>query len=338
MRIAYILESTELCGGVKVVFQHAELLRALGHDVTVLGRDARPDWISFKIRYFDCSLEIPRIGTQDLVIATYWTTIPIAESLGLGPVIHFCQGFEGDYVHLSSQHAQIEEIYSRNHPAFTVTPHLAFFLKQRFGREAYVIPPPLDSLFRPAFRRRAHRTPWVLIPGIFESEVKGVPTALRAVALLKKSGSACKVVRVSMLPLSSEELQLLKPDEYLHAVHPKVVARRLRHCDLLLLPSRKAEGFGLPMLEAMVSKVPVIASDILATRFVGDGAVTLVPADDPGAFADRARQLLESPLLWREARERGAVAAQRFHANLVSKELAKGIDWAIQRFSGGTAA
>jgi len=41
MRIVYVLESLELSGGVKVIVEHAEGLRARGHDVMLVTRDAR---------------------------------------------------------------------------------------------------------------------------------------------------------------------------------------------------------------------------------------------------------------------------------------------------------
>ena len=42
MKITYILDRPELGGGVKVAFQHAELLRQLGHEVCVMAKGAKP--------------------------------------------------------------------------------------------------------------------------------------------------------------------------------------------------------------------------------------------------------------------------------------------------------
>lgn len=46
-----------------------------------------------------------------------------------------------------------------------------------------------------------------------------------------------------------------------------------------------AEGFGLPALEAMAARIPVVASAIGAFEEVCGGAATLVPARDPAAWA-----------------------------------------------------
>ena len=61
----------------------------------------------------------------------------------------------------------------------------------------------------------------------------------------------------------------------------------------LLMPSF-AEGFGLPVGEALAAGVPVIASDILAHREVGeDAAVYLDPLDGP-AWADAIMALTQN--------------------------------------------
>ena len=48
---------------------------------------------------------------------------------------------------------------------------------------------------------------------------------------------------------------------------------------VVLMPSR-AEGFGLPLLEAFAAGAPVVASDIPALREVGGALATYVPVDD----------------------------------------------------------
>jgi glycosyltransferase involved in cell wall biosynthesis len=197
----------------------------------------------------------------------------------------------------------------------------------RLGRDSRVAPPPLDPLFHPVLRRRPRRKPWIAVAGIFEAEVKGVATALGAVERLRAGGLACRLLRLSALPLSPAEGRLATADLYLCAVPPVTAARALRHCDLLLFPSRADEGFGLPLLEAMASKVPAVASRIPSVEFIG-GAARLVPVGDAGAMAAAAAELLADPLLWRQARQAGRTAAGRFAAERVGRELAVAVAWA----------
>lgn len=333
MRITYVLASPEMNGGHKVVFQHVGLLREGGAQVSVLGEGPRPEWAGFDGAYHDLSAGLPRLPTQDLVIGTFCTTLPVARSLGVGPMAHFCQGYEGGLVHLAPLLPQIEEVYSWPVPALVVSPHLGDFLRERFGRPSVVVPPPLDPLFRPLLRPRLgpRRRPWIAVPGIFEAEVKGVPTALAAVRRLRGRGIAARVLRFTFLPLSNEERALLEPDRYLCGVPPEEIARALRRCDLLLFPSRPEEGFGLPLLEAMASKVPAVASRIPSTIHFAEGAVPLVPPEDPEAFAEAAGRLLSDARAWRRARALGAEASRRFRPEAVAPRLFEAIRWAREQ-------
>lgn len=330
MRITYVLAHPEMNGGHKVVFQHVHLLREHGHEVTVLGQGARPDWAGFDGPYQDYSTGPARLADQDLVIATFWTTLPVVRQLRAGPVAHFCQGYEGGLAHLVPRLREIEEVYAWPMPTLVVSPHLGDFLRARFGRESAVAPPPLDPLFRPSRlpRLRPSRRPWIAVPGIFESEVKGVPTALEAIRRLRASGIAARVMRFTFLPLSPGERELLEPDRYLCGVPPGEIARELRRCDLLLFPSKPEEGFGLPLLEAMASRVPAVASRIPSTIHIAEGAVPLVSVGDVEAFASAARELLTDGRAWRRARTLGADAARRYRPEAVAPRLLEAIRWA----------
>ncbi len=293
MRITYVLPHPELNGGNKVIFQHANLLGENGDEVTILGEGPKPEWMEIRAAWIDYHATVPRLPEQDLVVATYWTTLTIARRLSLGPLAHFCQGYEGGLVHLRPRLGEIEAVYAWPVPALTVSPHLGELLSRRFGRESRVVPPPLDPLFHPAWRLGPRRRPWIAIPGIFEAEVKGIPDALAAVRRLREGGIACRVLRFSTFPLSEAEKELLAPDRYLRGVPPAEIARALRGCDLLLLPSRAEEGFGLPLLEAMASKVPAVATRIPSTPFITGGAVPLVAPGEARRRRPRAPHLPE---------------------------------------------
>jgi glycosyltransferase involved in cell wall biosynthesis len=328
VRITYVLPYPELNGGNKVIFQHVQALQELGHEMTVLAEAPKPDWIRIDAAYVDTAATVPRLPSQDLVIATYWTTIERARRLDLGPLSHFCQGYEGGLVHLAPQLPQIEAAYSLPLPTLTVSPHLGELVGSRFGRESFVVPPPLDPLFRPAFRLRPRREPWVAVPGIFGAEVKGVPTALTAVRRLRERGIACRVLRISVMPLTEEERRTLAPDRFLTGVPPSGIAAALRECDVLLFPSEEGEGFGLPLLEAMAAKVPAVASRISSSIHIADGAVALVPPGDAEAMAGAAEELLKNSGAWRRARRRGYRATRRFRPEEVVPRLEEGVRWA----------
>ncbi|MGI9092021.1 MAG: glycosyltransferase family 4 protein [Mycobacteriales bacterium] len=85
----------------------------------------------------------------------------------------------------------------------------------------------------------------------------------------------------------------------------------LHRATALLAPSR-AEGFGLPVLEAMSIGTPVISSDAPALVEVGGGATRIVARDDPGALAAAMAELAADPAELDRLRERGIARAAHF--------------------------
>jgi glycosyltransferase involved in cell wall biosynthesis len=86
----------------------------------------------------------------------------------------------------------------------------------------------------------------------------------------------------------------------------------LRHAAVMAYPSR-AEGFGMPVLEALASGVAVITSDTTSLPEVAGDAAWLVAPDDVAALtAALAAALAESPAARRERIERGFAQAGRF--------------------------
>jgi len=214
-----------------------------------------------------------------------------------------------------------------------VSPHLARFLSDRFGKECRVVSPPLDPRFhppRPAWRRRPRKRPLVAVPGIFEAAVKDVPTALAALEELRSRGVPVRSLRFSAFPLTDDEREAFPPGRYLEAVPPERIARELRRCDLLLFPSREGEGFGLPVLEAMASGVPVVASRIPSVEAFAGAAVELVAPGDATAFATTAAALLADPDRWRDRRRAGLVRAREFAPDRIAPQLDAAVHWAAR--------
>ena len=92
------------------------------------------------------------------------------------------------------------------------------------------------------------------------------------------------------------------------------LARAYRNAALVLQTS-EAEGFGLPVIEAMMCGCPVVASDIASLREAGGAAAEYCPVGDFDAWAETVLKLLEEqgarPCQW-EAR-RGTARQHAAH-------------------------
>jgi len=101
----------------------------------------------------------------------------------------------------------------------------------------------------------------------------------------------------------AESLGLMEGIISLPFLNRSTVAAIYRRSALVLQPS-EAEGFGLPVVEAMACGAVVIASDIKVLCEVGGDRAMYCPVADPQAWAGMALELLEerstNPLAWRQ--------------------------------------
>ena len=88
-----------------------------------------------------------------------------------------------------------------------------------------------------------------------------------------------------------------------------------------------AEGYGLPLIEAMAAGTPVIASDTPIFREVGGDAAILVDPHSPDAVA-RAVRSLDDPQHWREVVASGLSQASGYSWSASAAELLSAVETA----------
>jgi alpha-1,3-rhamnosyl/mannosyltransferase len=108
------------------------------------------------------------------------------------------------------------------------------------------------------------------------------------------------------------------------------LAALYRRARVVVFPSL-AEGFGLPVAEAMACGAPVVTSDLSAMPEVAGGAAVLVDPGDVDDIADGIRRVLDDTELRRELRERGPERATRFSAESVVPRLLEIYHRTVQR-------
>lgn len=104
------------------------------------------------------------------------------------------------------------------------------------------------------------------------------------------------------------------PDEHLPILYKNAL--------LFIYPSFY-EGFGLPVLEAMISKVPVIISNNAVHREIVGNAGVFFDPDNYYQMAELIRELITSYKLRNEFRDKGFELASRFTWELTAKKTLK---------------
>jgi glycosyltransferase involved in cell wall biosynthesis len=166
-----------------------------------------------------------------------------------------------------------------------------------------------DELGTPRLPRERPTAKRIVYMGSFMS-YKGVDTLVRALAMLPEH----ELHLMSRVPDGERErLARLAPgarlvfhDGATDAEYAQVLADATA-----LVTASKAEGFGIPLVEAMRFGTPVVVTDIPIFREIGGDAAVYFPADDADAAA-RAIASLDAPGEWERRSAASAELAGRF--------------------------
>lgn len=160
---------------------------------------------------------------------------------------------------------------------------------------------------------------------------KRIDRLLRVCAGLTQVVPGVRLVRVGG-PLTSaqqalaSELGLETRIRTLPFVEHPVLSAVYRRAALVLLTS-DAEGFGLPVVEALGSGTPVVATDLPVLREVGGEAVSYCRGDDLRHWVETVAALLRErdrePARWTRRRETGLRHAARFSWRTYTDEMVR---------------
>ena len=145
---------------------------------------------------------------------------------------------------------------------------------------------------------------------------KNFDTLVEAVSHLVRRGRNVRLILTCTISPSvdryqrrtNELIEKLKMRGHISQYGPvpyQYMPRIYRGCDVVVWPSLAA-SFGLPLLEAMASRRPIVASGIAANNEVAGNAAVYFDTFEPGDLADKVEQALRG-----EVRERLVAAGEK---------------------------
>ncbi|MEO0073267.1 MAG: glycosyltransferase family 4 protein [candidate division WOR-3 bacterium] len=206
------------------------------------------------------------------------------------------------------------------------------FTRRLFPGEYRLIPPGVDiERFSPTVEPLSElcgMRPVVLFVGRLDRR-KGLAVLLEAMGRLRKRLPSARLVVVGTGPLEQECRLLVRKLGLEQAVlmagfvPVELLPQYYASADVYCSPALGGEAFGLVLLEAMASGVPVIASDIAGYNEVVVPGETglLFPAGDAAALADALAVLLQDESRRQRMRQACRQRAEQFSWQTVARRI-----------------
>ncbi len=302
---------------MRVVAIYAERLQARGHEVHVVCPPPQPITLRQQLRsilkghgllsqtpspYFDNRkfhlhiLEKHRpvaaddIPDADVVIATWWATAEWVDRYpaSKGAKVYFIQHHET--VFSSQPTERVEATLRLPMYKITIAEWLLDLMQKQYGAtQVALVPNSVNTEQFNAPPRSKQPAPTV---GVMYTDVewKGCDISLEAFSLAARDIPDLQLVAFGHLP-STAQLPLPPQTKYTLRPPQSIIKDLYAQCDAWLFGSR-IEGFGLPILEAMACRTPVIGTPAgAAPELLKQGAGILVNPEDPKDMAEAIKQI-----------------------------------------------
>ncbi|MDJ0729722.1 MAG: glycosyltransferase family 4 protein [Crocosphaera sp.] len=318
MKITFVCGNwVNLSGGVRVMAIYADKLQKRGHDVFVVSPEMpQPSviqqfksllkgkgWITTKLTrasHFD-GLNVPRlvvphgppitdhdVPDADVVIATWWETAEWVAQLSpsKGAKAYFIQHHE---IHDYIPKERAKSTYRLPLHKITISKWLQDLMKVDYDdTNVSLVLNSVDTKQFYAPLRHKQQIPTVGMLYAITSW-KGCDISLKAIEIVRQTFSHLQLITFGKHQPSAS-LPLPENTEYTYKPHQEAIKGIYASCDAWLFPSR-LEGFGLPILEAMACRTPVIGTPAgAAPELISQGGGILIKPEDP---EDMARAIIE---------------------------------------------
>jgi len=327
------LPNIDISGGIKAVFEFANYLQKMGNEVSVVyplvplslpgerkfniktllkkikgtilnfGCGRRLEWFDLKARLgrvptFFCEQCIP---DGDIVVATWWATAYCVKRYNRrkGEKFYLVQHYET----WGGPEESVNKSYKLGLRAVVNSTWLEKLLLDKFqvGAEALIFHAP-DTDFYPEERRRDRGDFLRILIPYRQEEWKGSAEGILAFRIAGKKHPNLKLVMFG--PIKDSGV----PDyaEFYLSPDRNKLREIYNSCDIFVFPSR-CEGFGLPPMEAMACRRPVVTTNVGAVPdyAIPEKTALISPPASPEALAQNIIRLVEDEKLREEIAEAG---------------------------------
>ena len=255
-RVAFVLPSSEISGGIMVALRHACFLQDAGWDVDLIMPDLK--WTVWKEFGHDFPCISYKDGAfvngvyYDLMVATMWTTVDVIRRYPrVGKRAYLVQNYESDfYAPDDVQRLDCEATYylPEDWRYLTISRWVAGWLREKYGQQVSVMRNGIPrAQFRPVDRDWSGRKIRVLIEGDCSVDYKNVDESFRIASRLDPDR-----YEIWYMSYHAEPKESYRFDRVLRAVPYDDVHEVYEQCDILL-KSSWLESFSYPPLEMMAT-------------------------------------------------------------------------------------
>lgn len=359
MRITFVLPTVDLSGGNRVIATYAGLLKQRGHHIFCISVPVKKPSLKQQIKSLikgkglipppqpeQSHLESVDIihkviekhrpitssdlPDADVVIATWWETAEWVARLSKskGAKAYFIQHHEVfNYLPVD----RVKATWKLPLHKITIAQWLVDLGRDTYGDSEISLVPngvDMDIFHAPPRNKQVMPTIGMLYANVYW---KGLDICLKAFSL-----AAQKVPDLKLKTFGSYELadNLPLPPNATYAYTPpqSQIREIYSSCDAWLFGSR-VEGFGLPILEAMACRTPVIATPVgAAPELLTDGGGILVEPENPESMAAAIVKLCNfSNEQWKNMSDIAYDKAKNYSWEEATKHFETALKWAIER-------
>ena len=366
MKITFVLPNADLTGGIRVLAVYAERLKKRGHEVLVVSTPrSKPSlnqqiksllrgrgWLSVDqngASHFD-NVDVEHqvldeyrpvtnadLPDADVVVATWWETAEWVANLSeaKGAKAYFVQHHE---VFDPSLTGRVEATYLLPLHKITISKWLVDLMRTRYGDSNISFVP--NSVDTEKFDAPPRSKQPISTVGMMYSPIpwKGCDISLRAFSLTTQRIPNLHLVAFGNHN-STSELPLPSSVEYTYNPAQSTIKNLYTKCDAWLFGSR-LEGFGLPILEAMACRTPVIGTPAgAAPELLTNGAGILVKPEDPEDMARAIEQICQlSDAEWQLMSDAAYTKATSYTWDNATELFEAALNTAIERQQSGESS